>query len=101
MTTWKKDLNWIGAEDFKENPLSANITAVERAKGRYDRDECILTLRLHEGLPEEDTKQFSVFKRNLNWLIEHFGGDDAKWIGRTITLKASNPSGSKLIKELV
>lgn len=100
MATWQKEISWISAEDFKENPISANITAVGRDKGQYG-DVCTITLRIRQGLADEDTKRFSVYKKNLNWLIDHFGEDDSKWIGRTITIKSSNPSGSKIVKELI
>jgi hypothetical protein len=99
MTLWKRSVDWISKADFTENPVSGNITAVERTDGKYGA-ECTVTVRLQHGTANERVRTFSAFKKNLNWLIEHFGDDDADWIGRTITLKCYT-QGDKEIKELI
>jgi hypothetical protein len=100
MATWKKADEWISSEDFGDgNPISANITAVDKRDGKYGA-ECVLYVRIREGLPQETTKAFSVFKKNLNVLIDKFGEEDGAWIGRTITIKATQ-EGKKTIKDII
>jgi hypothetical protein len=91
----EKDFSWVSDEDFKEsNPLHGKITTVEKVKGKFG-DDILLFIDLGK-----DIKTLSIYKKNLNVLIQKFGNETNDWKGKDVTIKRIETLGGKVIREL-
>jgi hypothetical protein len=73
-----KTYNWLPLSLFqKANPLNAIILGIESTE-----DDTLLKLSI-----EKEIYQMSLWGKNMNVLIDKFGDDDEKWLGKSIQLQ--------------
>lgn len=91
----ERQFSWVSDEDFKEsNPIHGTITTVESIKGKFGND---IVLFVDFG---KHIKSLSLYKKNLNVLIDKFGEETDNWKGQKVSLTRIETVGGKVLREL-
>jgi hypothetical protein len=94
----EKQTEWIETGDFELcNPMPARITALESNPNKWGKQDYVLYVRNESN---GVIKAMSIFKGNLNRLIEKYGNDTDQWMGKLIQITLTDNLQGKNIKEI-
>jgi len=88
-------MNWLSDEMFlNANPIAATITAVEERLNQWKNTEYVLYVRDNSN---NSIFSLSLYKDNLNRLIQTFTDNSDLWIGKIILIgQQETPQGKKI-----
>lgn len=97
----EKDLNWISADFFSAaNPHPVRITDVVQRDSQFSKGKTDTLVFIKSEL-SGDIVVTSIFKKNKNILIDKFGDDTDKWIGKVISIKQTEEVGGQITRDMV
>lgn len=94
----ERQTEWIESGDFQNaNPMPARITAVETKPNSWGKTDYLLYVR-NESTGQ--IKAMSIYKKNLNVLIDKYGTDTELWLGKLIQISSITLDDNKSIREI-